>query len=70
MSGGTRIMARSSRFTLATAPSAPKSCPVADPNRKDVNNPDPALRDRPIVGVVIWRHARGNRPPSVERLGL
>jgi uncharacterized protein (DUF2147 family) len=31
---------------------------VADPNRKDVNNPDPALRDRPIVGIVIWRHAR------------
>jgi uncharacterized protein (DUF2147 family) len=31
---------------------------VDDPNRKDVNNPDPALRDRPIVGIVIWRHAR------------
>ncbi len=31
---------------------------VADPNRKDVNNPDPALRDRPIVGIVIWRHAK------------
>ena len=31
---------------------------VLDPNRKDTNNPDPALRDRPIVGIVLWRHAK------------
>ncbi len=31
---------------------------VADPKRKDIHNPDPALRDRPIVGIEIWRHAR------------
>jgi uncharacterized protein (DUF2147 family) len=31
---------------------------VADPSRKDANNPDPALRDRPIVGIVLWRHAK------------
>ena len=29
-----------------------------DPKRKDANNPDPALRDQPIVGIVIWRHAK------------
>jgi uncharacterized protein (DUF2147 family) len=26
---------------------------VADPGRKDVHNPNPKLRDRPVVGVVI-----------------
>jgi uncharacterized protein (DUF2147 family) len=31
---------------------------VADPKRTDVHNPDPALRKRPIVGIVIWRHAK------------
>ena len=31
---------------------------VLDPNRKDVGNPNPALRDRPVVGIVIWRHAK------------
>ncbi len=31
---------------------------VLDPASKDINNPDPALRDRPVVGVEIWRHAK------------
>lgn len=26
---------------------------VADPRRRDINNPDPALRSRPLVGIVI-----------------
>lgn len=26
---------------------------VADPSRRDANNPDPALRDRPLAGIVI-----------------
>ncbi len=26
---------------------------VADPNRRDVYNPDPKLRDRPLVGIVL-----------------
>ncbi len=31
---------------------------VLDQTRTDIKNPDPALRDRPIVGIVIWRHAK------------
>jgi uncharacterized protein (DUF2147 family) len=31
---------------------------VADTRRKDINNPDPALRNRPLVGIEIWRHAK------------
>ncbi len=31
---------------------------VMDQTRTDIKNPDPALRDRPIVGIVVWRHAR------------
>jgi uncharacterized protein (DUF2147 family) len=31
---------------------------VADTKRKDIYNPDPALRNRPLVGIEIWRHAK------------
>jgi uncharacterized protein (DUF2147 family) len=31
---------------------------VADPNRKDDKNPDPKLRTRPVVGVVIMSGAK------------
>jgi uncharacterized protein (DUF2147 family) len=31
---------------------------VTDQTRTDIKNPDPALRKRPIVGIVIWRHAK------------
>jgi len=31
---------------------------VEDPSRKDVNNPDPQLRSRPIEGIVILEGAR------------
>jgi uncharacterized protein (DUF2147 family) len=31
---------------------------VRDPSRKDVHNPDPALRSRAIEGIVIMRGAR------------
>jgi uncharacterized protein (DUF2147 family) len=35
---------------------------VTDPKRTDINNPDPALRDRPIVGIEIWRRAKETAP--------
>lgn len=31
---------------------------VRDPSRKDVHNPDPELRSRPIEGIVIMHGAR------------
>jgi len=31
---------------------------VRDPSRKDIHNPDPDLRSRPIKGIVIMRGAR------------
>ena len=31
---------------------------TVDPNLKDVKNPDPALRDRPVAGLVIWQHPK------------
>jgi uncharacterized protein (DUF2147 family) len=31
---------------------------VADPSRKDEKNPDPKLRSRPVVGVVIMSGAK------------
>ncbi len=31
---------------------------VADTKRRDIHNPDPALRNRPLVGIEIWRHAK------------
>ena len=31
---------------------------TADPNLKDVKNPDPALRDRPVAGLVLWQRPR------------
>ena len=31
---------------------------VADPGRKDEKNPDPKLRNRPVVGVVIMSGAK------------
>lgn len=31
---------------------------VADPSRKDEKNPDPKLRTRPVVGVVIMNGAK------------
>ena len=31
---------------------------VADPSRKDDKNPDPKLRSRPVVGVVIMNGAK------------
>jgi uncharacterized protein (DUF2147 family) len=31
---------------------------VGDPARRDVYNPDPALRNRPVLGVVIWRNGK------------
>ncbi len=31
---------------------------VKDPSRKDIHNPNPALRNRPIVGIVIAKGAR------------
>lgn len=36
---------------------------VADPSRKDENNPDPALRNRPVEGIVIMENAE----PSGEK---
>lgn len=35
---------------------------VNDPSRKDINNPNPALRNRSIVGVVIWQHGKETGP--------
>ena len=31
---------------------------TADPNLKDVKNPDPALRDRPVAGLVLWQRPK------------
>ena len=31
---------------------------TVDPNLKDVKNPDPALRDRPVAGLVVWQHPK------------
>ena len=31
---------------------------TVDPNLKDVKNPDPALRDRPVAGLVLWQHPK------------
>ncbi len=33
-----------------------------DPTAKDVKNPNPALRDRPILGIETWRHAKETAP--------
>ncbi len=30
----------------------------SDPNARDVNNPDPALRDRPLIGLVLMGNYR------------
>lgn len=35
---------------------------VADPSRKDDKNPDPKLRDRPVVGVVIMNGGKKAGP--------
>lgn len=35
---------------------------VNDPSRKDINNPNPALRNRSIVGIVIWQHGKETGP--------
>ncbi len=35
---------------------------VTDPSRKDIYNPDPALRNRPIVGIVMWQHGKETGP--------
>jgi uncharacterized protein (DUF2147 family) len=35
-----------------------KVASTADPNLKDIHNPDPALRSRPVAGVVLWRHPK------------
>jgi uncharacterized protein (DUF2147 family) len=35
---------------------------VDDPSRRDVNNPDAALRKRPILGIVVWRHGKAIGP--------
>jgi uncharacterized protein (DUF2147 family) len=29
-----------------------------EPNLKDVKNPDPSLRGRPVAGLVLWRHPK------------
>ncbi len=31
---------------------------TVDPNLKDVKNPDPALRDRPVAGLVLWQRPK------------
>lgn len=35
---------------------------VTDPGRKDTHNPDPKLRDRPVVGVVIMNGGKKAGP--------
>ena len=35
-----------------------KVASTADPNLKDVKNPDPALRDRLVAGVVLWQRPK------------
>jgi uncharacterized protein (DUF2147 family) len=35
---------------------------VPDATIKDVKNPDPALRGRPLVGIDTWRHAKETAP--------
>lgn len=35
---------------------------VKEPGRKDVHNPNPALRDRPVVGVVIMNGGKKVAP--------
>ncbi|MBX2806215.1 MAG: DUF2147 domain-containing protein [Hyphomicrobiales bacterium] len=37
---------------------------VADPGRRDVRNPDPALRDRLLIGIVIADKFQRARDPS------
>jgi uncharacterized protein (DUF2147 family) len=41
-----------------------KVAKVADPSRKDDKNPDPKLRNRPVVGVVIMSGAKKSGPKS------
>ena len=35
-----------------------KVASTVDPNLKDVKNPDPALRDRPVAGLVLWQRPK------------
>jgi uncharacterized protein (DUF2147 family) len=35
---------------------------ISGPNRVDVKNPDPALRNRSMVGIEIWHHAKETAP--------
>ena len=43
-----------------------KVAKVTDPSRKDVNNPDPKLRTRPVVGVLIMNGAKKTNANSWE----
>jgi uncharacterized protein (DUF2147 family) len=35
-----------------------KVASTADPDLKDVKNPEPSLRSRPVAGLVIWQHPK------------
>jgi uncharacterized protein (DUF2147 family) len=37
---------------------------VADPSRRDVHNPDPKLRNRPIVGIVLFSSVSKKGPTT------
>lgn len=37
---------------------------VADPSRRDIHNPDPALRKRPIIGIVLFTSTSKKGPTT------
>lgn len=54
------------KFYKCGASLCAKVAKVTDPSRKDVNNPNPKLRTRPVVGVLIMNGAKKTNANSWE----